>query len=69
MALAFLTAMRRNEYPSSVCVEREYTVTYTNGVCSCDNCHKTKTIRALSRQDARHEFERKFPLAWVLAVN
>jgi hypothetical protein len=68
MSLPFLTALRRQEHPASVCVEREFTVTYSNGACACGNCTKQKQVRALNRRDARDQFQRQFPLAWVLSV-
>ena len=70
MGLPFLTAMRpRPSTPASVCVLRDYTVTYVLGVCSCPEHHKTKVVTALSRQEARRQFEKDAPLAWVLRVD
>lgn len=71
ISVPFLTAIRHPDYPAAVvkAAEREFTVTYSSGGCNCQNCRKSRPIKAISRVDAREKFERKFPLVWVLSVD
>ncbi len=67
IAVPFLSAFRSNAPAHQ---EQDFVVTYSMlWGCGGDCCTKTKTIRALSHQDARRKFESKFRLTWVVKTD
>lgn len=61
-------ATRKLTMPANVLSEREYTVVFVMGDCSCQNCERRKTILASSRVEAISKLQQLCFLAWVLRV-
>lgn len=65
-----MTSKRRKlTSPAHTMIEREFSVTYTVTSCQCENCRRTKKVRAFDRQDARKTFQKQAPLATVILVD
>lgn len=61
-------ATRKLTMPANVHSEREYTVVFVTGDCSCENCHRRKTVLASSRTEAMDKLMKLCFRAWVIRV-